>query len=123
MTMLPALVAETTTAGNNPTGQVTGGYLHLLVLFANATWERGKYGMELVGISKPGVEKVDVRRNPSMRLPGGMKFDVDTNCEKVIKTPIVCMECSAPIEGTRHSHGLAPSLYGFVLEDSDEGTF
>jgi hypothetical protein len=58
-----------------------------------------------------------------MRLPGGMKFDVDTYCEKVIKTPIVYMEYSAPIEDTRHSHGLAPSLYGFVLEESDEGTF
>jgi hypothetical protein len=46
-----ALVAETTTAANNPTGKVTGGYLHLLVLFANATWEKRKYRMELIEVS------------------------------------------------------------------------
>jgi Heterokaryon incompatibility protein (HET) len=117
------LVAETTTAGNNPTGKVTEGYLHLLVLFANATWEKGKYRMELVEVSKPGGKSLDMRSCSSMRLHGGMKFDTDTNCEKVIKTPIVCMEYNAPIEGTRHSHGWAPCLYGFVLEDSGEGTF
>jgi hypothetical protein len=58
-----------------------------------------------------------------MRLHGGMDFDTNINCEKVIKTPIVRMEYNAPIGGTRHSHGWAPCLYGFVLEDSGEGTF
>jgi hypothetical protein len=63
------LVAETTSAGNNPTGQVTWGYLHLLLLFANATWERGKYGMELAGIFKPGVKKLMSGGTPACVFP------------------------------------------------------
>lgn len=122
-TFTELLDAGTTTVGNNPTGQVTGGFLHLLVLFANATWEKVDGRMELAEIFKPSGESWDVRKYSSLRLSCDMGFDVQTECGKVITTPIVSMQYNAPIERTRHNHSLVPSIYGFVLEDTGEGTF
>ena len=117
------VAAETTTVGDNPTGQVTGGYLHLLVLFAVATWQERNDEMVLVEIAEPGGKLLDIRQYSSTCLVGRMNFDVETTYEEVMTTPIVCMEYNAPIEGTRYTHGLAPTIYGFVLEDTGQGSF
>jgi Heterokaryon incompatibility protein (HET) len=117
------LGAETQLFGGNPTGQVTGGVLHLLVLFATAKWKRRDKDMWLAESWKPDGERFKTYSYSTSQFWCRLIFDVETECEDVITTPIVCMQYSAPIEGTTHDHILTPILHGFVLEDTGVGSF
>ena len=77
--------------------------------------------LQLAKVRKQSGKSWAVPRCRPWSLSSSIRFDIATDHGQVFTAPIICMQYNAPIEGTRHSHGLCPG--GLVLEDTAEGIF